>query len=39
MSFFLVIVHGKTLWSTLPATFVDIIRTAYPIGNGQLAGM
>ncbi|KAJ8069404.1 hypothetical protein OCU04_003058 [Sclerotinia nivalis] len=33
------IVQGKSLWSTQPAGFVDIIRTAYPIGNGQLAAL
>lgn len=31
-------VQGKSLWSTQPAAYQDIIRTAYPIGNGQLAG-
>ncbi|KAF7955642.1 hypothetical protein EAE96_004568 [Botrytis aclada] len=32
-------VHGKSLWSTQPAAYLDIIRTAYPIGNGQLAAL
>lgn len=32
-------VYAKALWATEPANnFTDIIRTAYPVGNGQLAG-
>jgi alpha-L-fucosidase 2 len=31
--------YAKALWATEPANnFTDIIRTAYPIGNGRLAG-
>ncbi|KAG9585344.1 glycoside hydrolase family 95 protein, partial [Aureobasidium melanogenum] len=33
-------VHSKSLWSTEPANnFTDIIRTAYPVGNGRLAAL
>ncbi|KAF7872045.1 uncharacterized protein EAF02_009150 [Botrytis sinoallii] len=32
-------VQGKSLWSTQPAVYQDLIRTAYPIGNGQLAAL
>ncbi|KAI5204155.1 glycoside hydrolase family 95 protein [Aureobasidium subglaciale] len=39
----LCLVHGtyaKALWAREPANnFTDIIRTAYPIGNGQLAAL
>ncbi|KAI4717936.1 glycoside hydrolase family 95 protein [Aureobasidium sp. EXF-10727] len=32
--------HAKSLWATEPANnFTDIIRTAYPIGNGRIAGI
>ena len=31
-------VDAKSLWSTQPANFTNIIQTAYPVGNGQLAG-
>jgi len=32
-------VSAKSLWSSQPASnFSDIIRTAYPVGNGLLAG-
>ncbi|KAA8568952.1 hypothetical protein MFRU_017g01210 [Monilinia fructicola] len=33
------IVQGKSLWSTQQASFENIIKTAYPIGNGQLAAL
>lgn len=36
---FSLIVQGKILWSTEVAGSEGIIKTAYPIGNGQLAGM
>ncbi|THW82682.1 glycoside hydrolase family 95 protein [Aureobasidium pullulans] len=33
-------VYAKALWATEPANnFTDIIRTAYPVGNGQLAAL
>ncbi|KAF2825648.1 glycoside hydrolase family 95 protein-like protein [Ophiobolus disseminans] len=31
--------HAKSLWSGSPATASDIIRTAYPLGNGRLGAM
>ncbi len=31
--------HGKFLWAESPAVSTDIIRSAYPIGNGHLAVM
>jgi alpha-L-fucosidase 2 len=32
--------YAKAIWATEPANnFTDIIRTAYPIGNGRLAGI
>jgi alpha-L-fucosidase 2 len=32
--------YAKALWATEPAdSFTDIIRTAYPVGNGRLAGI
>lgn len=30
---------AKTLWSTAPANSDDIIRTAYPLGNGRLGAL
>ncbi|CCD42397.1 glycoside hydrolase family 95 protein [Botrytis cinerea T4] len=39
LSHLLLNVQGKSLWSTQPAAYQDIIRTAYPIGNGQLAAL
>lgn len=30
--------EAKTLWSSTPATFPDIIRQAFPVGNGKLGG-
>ena len=32
-------VHGKLLWSSIPANSSDIIRTAYPLGNGRLGAL
>ncbi|TVY84088.1 putative alpha-fucosidase A, partial [Lachnellula suecica] len=32
-------VEAVSLWSSTPATFSDIIRQAYPIGNGRLGAM
>lgn len=29
---------GKSLWSSKPAQYDNIIREAYPIGNGRLGG-
>lgn len=29
---------AKVLWSSQYANFTDLIRNAYPVGNGQLAG-
>lgn len=31
--------NAKRLWSTIPASSQDIIRTAYPLGNGRLGAM
>ena len=31
-------VESKGLWSSSPASFGDVIRQAYPIGNGRLGG-
>lgn len=31
--------EAKSLWSTTPANFSDIIRTAYTVGNGRLAAL
>ncbi|QSZ36903.1 hypothetical protein DSL72_008993 [Monilinia vaccinii-corymbosi] len=39
LSHFSLIVQGKSLWSTQPASFENIIKSAYPIGNGQLAAL
>lgn len=33
------VVQSKALWSTQPANSSDIIRTAYPIGNGRLGAL
>jgi len=33
------LVESKALWSSSPASFDDVIRQAYPIGNGRLGGM
>ncbi|CAO2652325.1 Nn.00g006080.m01.CDS01 [Neocucurbitaria sp. VM-36] len=33
------IAHARSLWSTSPANALDIIRTAYPLGNGRLGAM
>lgn len=30
---------AKSLWSTVPANSSDIIRTAYPLGNGRLGAL
>lgn len=32
-------VAGKGLWSSSPATFENLIKETYPIGNGRLGGM
>ncbi|KAI9640212.1 hypothetical protein NHQ30_011450 [Ciborinia camelliae] len=32
-------VQGKILWSRQPARWENIIKTAYPVGNGQLAAL
>lgn len=29
---------ARTIWSSAPATFPDIIRQAFPVGNGKLGG-
>lgn len=34
----LTFVASKTAWSSSPATWSDIIREAYPVGNGKLGG-
>lgn len=31
--------QAKSLWSSKPAISTDILRTAYPIGNGKLAAL
>ncbi|KAF2682901.1 glycoside hydrolase family 95 protein [Lentithecium fluviatile CBS 122367] len=31
--------HAKYFWSTAPSSASDIIRTAYPLGNGRLGAM
>lgn len=31
--------YAKSLWSTVPASASDIIRTAYPLGNGRLGAL
>ncbi|KAJ8108992.1 hypothetical protein OPT61_g7779 [Boeremia exigua] len=31
--------YSKTLWSTRPANNSDVIRTAYPLGNGRLGAL
>ncbi|KAK7713134.1 hypothetical protein SLS57_007464 [Botryosphaeria dothidea] len=31
-------VNAKALWASTPATFADVIRQAYPVGNGKLGG-
>lgn len=31
--------YAKSLWSTIPANSSDIIRTAYPLGNGRLGAL
>ena len=33
------LVAGSGLWSSAPASFQDITKEAYPIGNGKLGGM
>ena len=33
------LVAAKSLWSTVPANSSDIIRTAYPLGNGRLGAL
>ncbi|KAF2845709.1 glycoside hydrolase family 95 protein [Plenodomus tracheiphilus IPT5] len=33
------VVQAKSLWSRVPANASDIIRTAYPLGNGRLGAM
>ncbi|KAF3032418.1 hypothetical protein E8E12_000187 [Didymella heteroderae] len=33
------IATAKSLWSTVPANSSDIIRTAYPLGNGRLGAL
>lgn len=32
-------IYAKSLWSTQPANSSDIIRTAYPLGNGRLGAL
>jgi hypothetical protein len=32
-------VAGLGLWSSSPATFGNLIKETYPIGNGRLGGM
>jgi alpha-L-fucosidase 2 len=36
---FLPSTHAKPLWATHPANSTDIIRTAYPLGNGRLGAL
>lgn len=31
--------EAKSVWSTVPAKTSDIIRTAYPLGNGRLGAL
>ncbi|KAH9869857.1 hypothetical protein J1614_006777 [Plenodomus biglobosus] len=33
------LIQAKSLWSQVPANTSDIIRTAYPLGNGRLGAM
>lgn len=33
------LIGAKSLWSTVPANSSDIIRTAYPLGNGQIGAL
>lgn len=35
-SLMLGVAEAKIVWSSLPATFPDIIRQAFPVGNGKL---
>lgn len=37
-SLILGIADARTIWSSSPATFPDIIRQALPVGNGKLGG-
>jgi alpha-L-fucosidase 2 len=32
-------IEAKSLWSTIPANSSDVIRTAYPLGNGKLGAL
>ena len=32
------VVDAASFWSDAPAVYSDIIRTAYPVGNGRLGG-
>ena len=32
-------IKAKLLWSTTPANSSDVIRTAYPLGNGNLGAL
>lgn len=32
-------ISAKSLWSTVPADSHDLIRTAFPLGNGRLGAM
>jgi len=36
---FCILAHGKGLWSSTPASYGDIIREAFLVGNGRLGGM
>jgi alpha-L-fucosidase 2 len=33
------VIEAKSLWSTTPANSSDVIRTAYPLGNGKLGAL
>jgi hypothetical protein len=35
----LTFVQAKGLWASTPASFGNVIKEAYPVGNGRLAGM
>ncbi|KAF4635120.1 hypothetical protein G7Y89_g2977 [Cudoniella acicularis] len=39
LSFMTSSVKGKSLWSSTPASWADVIRQTYPIGNGRLGAM
>jgi len=33
------LVSARVLWASVPASYSDIIRQAYPVGNGRLGGI